>query len=308
MSGYFTALSAADVLVELAESNPDVVLCTQDFGPIGSFTARFPDRHFDLGISEQNLVGVAAGLAHAGMLPFVLAMAPFVSMRGFEQIRDDCAYNRNNVKFLAPFAGLEAGPWGATHHAIEDIALLRTVPGLTLLSPADPGESMRAVRAAATTEGPVYIRLGFLSPIDGYDAPFRVGEAVTMREGKDLTLVATGSTVATALAVHETLAADGIAARVLNVHTVKPLDRRAIERAARETGRLLTVEEHTIHGGLGGAVAEVLAELGTGRLARVGVRDVFCTEVAPYPELLRIHGLDAAGVEAAARALLERAG
>ncbi len=308
MSGYFTALSAADVLVELAESNPDVVLCTQDFGPIGSFTARFPDRHFDLGISEQNLVGVAAGLAHAGMLPFVLAMAPFVSMRGFEQIRDDCAYNRNNVKFLAPFAGLEAGPWGATHHAIEDIALLRTVPGLTLLSPADPGESMRAVRAAATTEGPVYIRLGFLSPIDGYDAPFRVGEAVTMREGKDLTLVATGSTVATALAVHETLAADGIAARVLNVHTVKPLDRRAIERAARETGRLLTVEEHTIHGGLGGAVAEVVAELGTGRLARVGVRDVFCTEVAPYPELLRIHGLDAAGVEAAARALLERAG
>jgi transketolase len=308
VSGYFTALSAADVLVELAESNPDVVLCTQDFGPIGSFTARFPDRHFDLGISEQNLVGVAAGLAHAGMLPFVLAMAPFVSMRGFEQIRDDCAYNRNNVKFLAPFAGLEAGPWGATHHAIEDIALLRTVPGLTLLSPADPGESMRAVRAAATTEGPVYIRLGFLSPIDGYDAPFRVGEAVTMREGKDLTLVATGSTVATALAVHETLAADGIAARVLNVHTVKPLDRRAIERAARETGRLLTVEEHTIHGGLGGAVAEVVAELGTGRLARVGVRDVFCTEVAPYPELLRIHGLDAAGVEAAARALLERAG
>jgi transketolase len=306
MSGYFTALSAADVLVELAEQNPELVLLTQDFGPIGGFSARFPDRHFDVGISEENLVGVAAGLAHAGMLPFVLAMAPFLSMRGFEQIRDDCGYNRNNVKFLAPFAGLEAGPWGATHHAIEDLALLRTIPGMTVLSPADPGETMRAVRAAAALDGPVYIRLGFLSPLDGYDAPFRVGEAVTLREGGDLTLVATGSCVGTVLAVADALAKDGVGARVLNVHTVKPLDHEAIERAARETGRLMTVEEHSILGGLGGAVAEVLAELGTGRLHRVGVRDVFCTEVAPYPELLRIHGLDATGVEVAARAFVGR--
>jgi mannose-6-phosphate isomerase len=149
-------------------------------------------------------------------------------------------------------------------------------------------------------------RLGFLSPLDGYDAEFRVGEAVTMREGRDLTLVATGGCVGTALAVRDALLADGIAARVLNMHTLKPLDRAAIERAARETGRLLTIEEHSINGGLGGAVAEVLAELGTGRLARVGLRDVFATEVAPYPELLRIHGLDAAGVEAAARELLGR--
>ena len=304
MSGYFAAMSSAEVLAELAERNADVVVVSQDFGPIGSFTSRFPDRHFDVGISEENLIGVAAGLAHAGKLPFVVGMAPFVSMRGFEQIRDDCAYNRNNVKLIAPFAGLEAGPWGATHHAQEDIALLRTIPGMTILSPADPNESLRAVRAAAAINGPVYIRLGFLSPIDGYDAAFRVGEVVTLREGRDLTLVATGGTVGTALAVHDALRADGVGARVLNVHTVKPLDREAIERAARETGRLLTIEEHSIIGGLGGAVAEVLAELGAGRLARVGVRDVFCTEVAPYPELLRIHGLDAAGVEAAARKLL----
>src|SRR5262249_34008084 len=212
--------------------------------------------------------------------------------------------NRNDVKFIAPFAGLEAGPWGATHHAIEDIALLRSIPGMTVLSPADPGESMKAVRAAAAIEGPVYIRLGFLTPLDRYGAPFRLGAAVPVREGKDLTLVATGGPVGTALAVHDALLADGIRARVLNVHSLKPLDRAALERAARETGRLLTVEEHSIMGGLGGAVAEVLAELGVGRLARVGVRDVFCTEVAPYPELLRIHGLDAAGVEAAARKLL----
>lgn len=304
MSGYFAAMSSAEVLAELAEQNPNVVLVSQDFGPIGSFSARFPERHFDVGITEENLVGVAAGLAHAGKLPFVLAMAPFVSMRGFEQIRDDCAYNRNNVKIIAPFAGLEAGPWGATHHAMEDIALLRSIPGMTVLSPADPGEALRCVRAAATIDGPVYIRLGFLTTIEGYDAALRVGEAVTMRDGKDLTIIATGGCVTSALAAQEELSIPGISVRVLNMHTVKPLDRPAVERAARETGRIVTVEEHSIIGGLGGAVAEVIAEIGVGRLARIGIRDVFCTEVEPYPELLRIHGIDAPSVEAAARQLL----
>lgn len=304
MSGYFAAMASAEVLAELAQQDRNVVLVSQDFGPIGSFTAQFPDRHFDVGISEANLVGVAAGLAHAGKLPFVLGMAPFVSMRGFEQIRDDCAYNRNNVKFIAPFAGLEAGPWGATHHAQEDIALLRTIPGMVILSPADPNESLRAVRAAAAIDGPVYIRLGFLLPIDGYDAPFHVGEAVTLRSGNDVTIVATGGCVNAALTAYETLKCTGIAATVMNMHTLKPLDRVAIESAVRDTGYVVTVEEHSIIGGLGGAVAEVMAELGSGRLARVGIRDTFCTEVEPYPELLRIHGLDAAGVEAAVRGLL----
>jgi len=304
VSGYFAAMASAEVLAELAQQDRNVVLVSQDFGPIGSFTAQFPDRHFDVGISEANLVGVAAGLAHAGKLPFVLGMAPFVSMRGFEQIRDDCAYNRNNVKFIAPFAGLEAGPWGATHHAQEDIALLRTIPGMVILSPADPNESLRAVRAAAAIDGPVYIRLGFLLPIDGYDAPFHVGEAVTLRSGNDVTIVATGGCVNAALTAYETLKCTGIAATVMNMHTLKPLDRVAIESAVRDTGYVVTVEEHSIIGGLGGAVAEVMAELGSGRLARVGIRDTFCTEVEPYPELLRIHGLDAAGVEAAVRGLL----
>ena len=304
MSGYFSALAAVQTLAELAAEDRRLVLVAQDFGPLRGFTERFPDRHIDVGISEENLIGVAAGLAHAGKLPFVLGMAPFVTMRGFEQIRDDCAYNRNNVKFIAPFSGLEAGPWGATHHAIEDIALLRSIPGLTLLSPADPNESLKAVRAAAVTDGPVYIRLGFLAPIDGYDAAFRVGEIVTLRDGADAAILATGSCVRTALAAHDALAARGVAVRVLNVHTLKPLDRGAVERAARDTGRLVTVEEHFVDGGLGGAVAEVLAELGAGRLRRVGVRDRFCTEVAPYPELLRIHGIDAAGVEAAVMELV----
>jgi transketolase len=304
VSGYFAALSSAPVLAELAAADPRIVLVTQDFGPIGEFTIRFPERHFDVGISEENLIGVAAGLAHAGKLAFVIAMAPFVSMRGFEQIRDDCAYNRNNVKIIAPFAGLEAGPWGATHHAIEDIALLRSIPGMTVLSPADPNEALKAVRAAAGIDGPVYVRLGFLMAIDGYDVPFRAGEAVTMREGRDVALIATGGPVQAAIAAHDVLAKDGVSARVLNMHTLKPLDVAAVERAARETGRVVTVEEHFVAGGLGGAVAEVMAELGTGRLRRVGVRDVFCTEVAPYPDLLRIHKLDADGVVEAARSLL----
>jgi transketolase len=176
---------------------------------------------------------------------------------------------------------------------------------MTVLSPADPNESLQAVRAAATIDGPVYIRLGFLRPIEGYDARFRVGEAVTLRDGNDLSLIATGSCVSSAIEVHESLRRDGIGARVINVHTIKPLDCAAVERAARETKRVVTVEEHSIHAGLGGAVAEVMAELGSGRLARVGVRDVFCTEVAPYPDLLRIHGLDAAGIERVARELLQ---
>lgn len=304
MSGYFAALSAAELLGELAEQNPDLVLLTQDLA-MASFAARFPDRYIDVGITEQNLIGVAAGLAHAGKLPFVVAMAPFVSMRGFEQIRDDCAYNRNNVKILAPFAGLEAGPWGATHHAMEDIALMRSIPGMTVLSPADPNECLRAVRAAAAVNGPVYIRLGFLTPIDGYDAEFQIGQAVSLRPGGDVTIIATGGCVNTALAASDTLKADGVSAAVLNMHTLKPLDHAAVERAAKGTGRIVTVEEHSIIGGLGGAVAEVIADIGVGHLARVGIRDVFCTEVEPYPELLRIHGVDAAAVHAAARKLMQ---
>jgi len=304
VSGYLAAMSSASVLVELAERDPRIVLVSQDFGAVGEFTKRFPERSFDVGISEENLIGVAAGLAHAGYTPFVLAMAPFVTMRGFEQIRDDCAYNRNHVKFIAPFAGLEAGAWGATHHAIEDIALLRTVPGMVILSPADPEESGRAVRAAVAVDAPVYVRLGALRRLEGYDAAFEVGRAVTVRPGSDVTLIATGGRLAAALEAHANLAGRGVSARVVNMHTLKPIDRDAVLQAAEETGRIVTVEEHTISGGLGGAVAEVLAERGVGRLERVGVRDVFCTEIAPHDELLRIHGLDAAGIEAAVEKLL----
>ncbi|MBA4181672.1 MAG: transketolase [Anaerolinea sp.] len=306
MSSHVAAPPHLAAIMELARGNPNVVVVSQDFGA-GPFTEAFPGRHFEVGISEQNLVGVAAGLAHAGKIPFVLCMAPFVSMRGFEQIRDDCAYNRNNVKIIALFTGLEAGPWGATHHSMEDIALLRTIPGMTILVPADSNQVVPAVHAAASIDGPVYVRLaGFaadMAPIEGA-GPLRAGVASVLREGSRLTMIATGTTVRTVLAVHEALASDGISARVLNMHTIKPLDRDAVVLAAEQTGLLLTVEEHSIIGGLGSAVAEVVAEIGVGRLRRAGIPDRFVTEIAPYRELLALCGLDAAGVESAARQLI----
>jgi len=308
MSSYQQAPPHVAVLAELGRENPNVVVVSQDLGPAGPFTAEFPERHFDVGISEQNLIGVAAGLAHAGKMPFVIAMAPFVTMRGFEQIRDDCAYNQNGVKILSLFTGLEAGPWGVTHHAIEDIALMRAIPGMTVLVPSDAVEMGEAVRVAAGVDGPVYVRLaGFaadMSPLDVERPPLRPGKAVQVRAGDDITLVATGTRVRVALAAGEALGGGGISARVLAVPCVKPIDEGAIRLAAAETGRLVTVEEHSVIGGLGSAVAEILAEAGEGRLRRLGVQDRFCTEIAPYPDLLDSCGLSAQGVAATARDLI----
>jgi transketolase len=305
MLGFECAFSQGEVLAEMAERNPDIVLVSQDIGPFRPFSKRFPDRFFDVGISEANLIGVAAGLAHAGKLPFVMAMAPFVSMRAFEQIRTDCGYNRNRVKIIAPCSGLEGGYWGPTHHAVEDLGLLRMIPGMTVLCPADPAEATRAVRAAAEVEGPVYIRLGYLQPIQGYEEEFEIGRAVPIREGSDVAILATGASVAQAIAACDLLGGQGISARVLNVHTIKPIDREAIRAAAAGIGRILTVEEHLVDGGLGGAVAEVLAELGSGRLRRLGLEDEFIVEVADYPDILKLAGLDAPSIAAAARSLLD---
>jgi transketolase len=304
MLGFARAFSQGKVLAELAERNPDVVVVSQDMGPIGRFSKRFPERFFDVGISEANLIGVAAGLAHAGKLPFVFAMAPFVSMRSFEQIRNDCGYNRANVKIIAPCSGLEGGHWGATHHAVEDIALLRMVPGMTVLCPADPAEGTRAVLAAASVDGPVYVRFGHIEAIAGYAEDFEIGRAPTMREGSDVAIIATGASVAQAITAHDLLKHDGVSARVLNMHTIKPIDRKAIAEAAEEIGCIVTVEEHLTSGGLGGAVAEVLAELGKGRLLRVGLEDEFVMDVLPYPAILEPLGLDGPGIAAAARSLL----
>jgi transketolase len=305
MLGFRIAASQSRVLTEMAEENPDIVVVSQDMGPFRPFSSRFPERFFEVGVSEANLIGVAAGLAHAGKLPFVVGMAPFVSMRSFEQIRTDCGYNRNSVKIIAPCSGLEGGYWGATHHAVEDLALLRMIPGMTVLCPADPAEATRAVRAAAEVDGPVYVRIGYLLPIEGYAEEFEVGRAVLVREGSDVAIIATGASLIQAIRAHALLKEKGISARVLNMHTIKPIDRQAIRAAAAEIGRVVTVEEHFVNGGLGGAVAEVLAELGTGRLVRMGLEDEFVMEVADYPDILKLAGLDADSIAANASSLLD---
>ncbi len=304
MLGFVVARARAGGLAGVAAKKPGLVVVSQDMGPVSPFSEQFPDRFFDVGISEGNLIGVAAGLAHAGKLPFVVGMAPFVSMRSFEQIRTDCSYNRNGIKILAPCSGLEGGHWGATHHAVEDLALLRLIPGMTVLCPGDPEEGTRAVRAAAEVEGPVYIRFGFIQPIEGYTEEFVIGKAPVLREGSDLAILATGASVTEALRAHDLLKEQGISARVLNMHSIKPIDREAIEKAAEEIGRIVTVEEHFVNGGLGGAVAEILAEAGKGRLLRLGLKDEFVMDVAPYPDILKLVGLDAESVAASAKSML----
>lgn len=297
--------SFPELLLELGEANPDLFVVSQDMGPVGPFAQKYPERALDVGITEQNLIGVAAGLATRGKLVFVYGMAPFVTMRGFEQVRTDLAYNERNVKIATLFGGLVAGAWGSTHHAIEDFALMRAIPGMTVLAPADPHETERCLRAAAELPGPVYIRMGAFVPIHEVDYAFQIGRAVPLREGPDATIVATGTMVRQALEACERLKARGVQADLLDMHTIKPLDAAAVREAAQKTGRIVTAEEHGIIGGLGSAVAEVLAEAGAGRLARVGVQDTFCTEVASYPELCEIHGLTAEGIEQAVLSLLE---
>ena len=304
MLGFMWADAQANILVEMAKKNPDLVVLTQDLGPLKAFKEQFPDRFFDMGISETNLIGTAAGLAQAGKLPYVFAMAPFVSMRAFEFIRDDCAYNFNNVKIIAPCSGLEVSHWGATHHAVEDMGLMRMIPGMTVISPADPGEATRAVMAAADIPGPVYIRFGYILPIEGYTEEFKVGRAVTLKQGNDATLLATGPSVTQAMAAHAQLEKEGISIRLINIHTIKPIDQDTIIKAAEETGKLITVEEHFITGGLGSAVAEILAEFGKGKLLRLGLKDKFITDVAPYPEVLTLVGLDSDSIVRAVKSML----
>ena len=305
MSLYDNVKSLPALLLELGEANPDLFVLTQDMGSVGPFAEEFPQRAIDVGITEQNLIGVAAGVALRGKLAFVYGMAPFVTMRGFEQIRTDLAYNGRNVKVLAVFCGLAAGAWGATHHAIEDIALMRAIPGMTIIAPADGHEAEQAIRAVAERPGPAYMRLGAFLPVHEEDYSFQVGQAITLRDGSDAAIVATGTMVHPALQAHDRLKARGVEARVIDMHTVKPLDVTVVSRAVEETGRVVTVEEHSIIGGLGAAMAEVMAEMGAGRLARVGIRDVFCTEVASYPELCAIHGLTPEDIEAAVVSLLD---
>ena len=305
-----TRASYGEALVELGKEHDDVVVLDADLSAAtktGTFKKAFPDRFFDCGIAESNLMGVAAGIATTGMVPFASTFAMFAAGRAFEQVRNSIGYPHLNVKIGATHAGISVGEDGATHQCNEDIALMRTIPGMTIICPADDVEAKAAVKAAYEMDGPVYLRFGRLAvPVinDTPDYKFEIGKGVTLREGKDVTIVATGLCVNSALEAAELLAKDGIEAKVINIHTIKPLDEELIVTAAKETGKVVTVEEHSVIGGLGGAVCEVLGEKAPVPVKRIGVNDVF-GESGPAVKLIEKYGLDGNGVYSSVKAFCE---
>ena len=273
----------------------------------GIFKKKFPNRHFDCGIAEGNMMSVAAGLAAAGKIPFASTFAMFAAGRAFEQVRNSIGYPHLNVKIGATHAGITVGEDGATHQCNEDIALMRTIPGMVVINPSDAVEARAAVEAAILHKGPVYLRFGRLAvPVinDSATYKFEIGKGVTMRDGKDVTIVATGIMVDMANTAAAQLAEEGIDARVINIHTIKPLDKDLILKAAAETGAIVTAEEHSVIGGLGAAVAETVCEKCPVPVVRVGVNDEFGRS-GTVPALLEMYGLTPANIAAKARLALQ---
>jgi transketolase len=299
----------SQVLLELAGQDARICGVSCDcWGFLEPLAREFPGRAVELGIAEQNLIGVAAGLALRGKIPFALGMNPFVTMRSFEQIRTDLGYGGRNVKVIGAYgSGLMFAAWGVTHHATEEMALMRLVPSMTVVMPADSFETEQAVRAAAAAEGPFYIALADGEPplpLPEAKRTFELGKAVQLRDGNTATLIAAGPTVLEAMRAGELLAAQNIRVRVLDMHTVKPLDREAVAQAARDTGLIVTLEEHTVIGGLGGAVAEALAEAGAAvPLRRLGLQDQFAVMSGSRQDFRKQYGIAA---EAAVRQVLAR--
>lgn len=299
-----TRQSYGEALVELGKAHDDFIVLDADLAAAtqtGKFKTAYPDRFFDAGIAECNLMGLAAGVAATGHVAFASTFAMFAAGRAFEQVRNSIGYPHLNVKIGATHAGISVGEDGATHQCNEDIALMRTIPGMTIISPADDIEAKAAVQAAYELDGPVYLRFGRLAvPVinDVPDYSFEVGKGIVMREGTDVTIVATGLMVAAALEAAEKLAGNGISAEVINIHTIKPLDGDLIIKSARKTGRVVTCEEHSVIGGLGSAVCDALSEHCPTPVKKVGVQDVF-GESGPAVDLLAKYGLDAAGIERA---------
>lgn len=296
-----TRESYGNALVALAEEYPNLLVLDADLAAATKtsiFRKAYPDRHIDCGIAECNMTGIAAGLATCGKIPFISSFAMFAAGRNFEQVRNSIGYPHLNVKIGATHAGISVGEDGATHQCNEDIALMRTIPGMTIIVPSDDVEAKAAVRAAVEMDGPVYLRFGRLAvPVindhDGYK--FEVGKGVVLKEGTDVTIIATGLCVASAMEAAEKLEADGIHAEVINMHTIKPLDEDLVVNSAKKTGKVVTVEEHSVIGGLGGAVAETLSAKCPTLLKRIGVQDRF-GESGPAVKLLEKFELDGAGV------------
>ncbi len=304
-----TRESYGNALAELGAQYPDLVVLDADLAgatKTGTFKKAFPDRHIDCGIAEGNMMVVAAGLAAAGKIPFASTFAMFAAGRAYEQVRNSIGYPHLNVKIGATHAGISVGEDGASHQCNEDIALMRTIPGMTVVCPADDVEARAAVKAAVEYVGPVYLRFGRLAvPVINDSAAYRfeLGKGVKLREGKDVTLIATGLEVYETLEAAKLLEADGISAEVINIHTIKPLDEELIAASARKTGKAVTVEEHSVIGGLGGAVAEALSEKAPTRLLRIGVNDTF-GESGPAKALIEKYGLDAKSIYGKVKAWL----
>ena len=302
-----TRESYGEALVELADQYPDMVVLDAELAAAtktGLFKKAYPDRFFDCGIAEANMMGIAAGIASTGRKVFASTFAMFAAGRAFEIVRNSIGYPHLNVKIGATHAGISVGEDGATHQCCEDIALMRTIPGMTVINPSDDVEAKAAVRAALDHDGPVYLRFGRLAcPVINNNANyhFELGKGITLQDGSDLTIVATGLMVNEALQAAQMLKADGISARVINIHTIKPLDTELIVKAAKETGLLITAEEHSIIGGLGAAVSETVCESYPVRVVKIGVNDEFGYS-GPAAELLKAFGLCAQNIYEKARA------
>ena len=298
-----TRESYGNALAELGAQHEDIVVLDADLAgatKTSVFKKSFPERHIDCGIAEANMMGIAAGLATTGKVPFASTFAMFASGRAYEQVRNSIGYPHLNVKVCATHAGISVGEDGATHQCNEDMALMRMIPGMTVICPSDDVEAKAAVKAAYEMNGPVYMRFGRLAvPVinDNPDYKFEIGKGIVMREGTDLTIIATGLCVSSALEAADKLAEEGVSAEVINIHTIKPLDAELICASAKKTGKVVTAEEHSILGGLGGAVCEALAAGAPVPVLRIGVKDVF-GESGPAPKLLEKYQLDGAGVYA----------
>lgn len=293
--------SYGNALVELGQEHEDLIVLDADLAAAtktGTFRKAFPERHWDIGIAEANMAGIAAGLSTCGKVPFISSFAMFAAGRAYEQVRNSIGYPKLNVKIGATHAGISVGEDGASHQCLEDLALMREIPGMVVINPSDDVEAKAAVKAAYEHVGPVYLRFGRLAvPVinDRPDYKFEIGKGVVLKEGKDVTIFATGLEVNETLEAEKLLAADGINAEIINIHTIKPLDRELVVASAKKTGKVVTVEEHSVIGGLGSAVAEVLCEEAPTRMLRIGVNDTF-GESGPALELLHKYELDAEGI------------
>lgn len=284
-----------EAVIEAAENNPNVIVLSADSSSgsgLGSFPGKFPDRHFEFGIMEQGVIGFASGLATTGKIPVFAAIAPFVTARPYEMFRNDLGYMNQNVKVVGRCCGLTYDTLGATHHSIDDVAIIRTIPGVTIINPGDPVTIKKGVHAMIDHVGPCYMKIGSpkMPVLYPDDVEFVLGKGIVMQDGKDVTLIGTGTVLSKAVDATRLLEKEGISVRLIDMHTVKPLDRDLILKAAKETGRIVTIEEHFVAGGLGSAIAEILSQEFPVKMKMIGISDKYASN-GPYEDLLAQHGL-----------------